>query len=606
MQIKNLKIENFKGIEKYECSDIKRCTAFVGSNGKGKTSILDAFRTVITGNAPNIPVRTGCSHAIISADICGYNIERKFGSKNSVRLNGKVTTQKSVDKLLSEETHATVDTMEIATSSKVLAALNAGELSDYLVNNGLIPAEITVEDLIALCTMSQDAEIEIRKHFPHAPVKFNLDDIEVAYNTIFAERKILKQNIVALKAQATYNGPIPLRSADAVQKEMHKFIVYNNELDTYAKLLDIYNKALKARNDALRRLEEIEQKIKAAPSVTVNEDELRHIKNQKDIAEKQIFSINQTVATLKSNISIFKKTLENLDSTVCPISNKLVCTTDKTAAREEITKLLDDNQSELDKALAQVDTIKGNIANIDDKIADYNKRETAYKELVDLYNNRKAIKDNIPSVPEKPKEPVVIADADAEKLKLEKELEEIKKYNDSIVAQNKLDLSEKRVELLNELLDILGHKSGIREKIVQIALTPLVDHCNKRATELKLNFSVGMKAEKGVHIVCNPNTTLYSESLPLTSVSSGEQAYVLFLIMDALNSLTNLGLLVLDDLDKLDISALDGFFALLTKPGVIDNYNHILIAMVNHEDSVNILNKYKGTVIDDIINVNLI
>lgn len=606
MQIKNFKIENFKGIEKFEYPDVKRCTAFIGSNGRGKTSILDAFRAVITGSAPDVPVRTGSSAAIISADICGYNVERKYSAKNSVKLNGKTTTQKSIDELLCEETDSTLDTMDIATSSKVLAAMTAGELSDYLVNNGLIPAEINIEDLISLCSMSSDAEVEIRKHFPLAPDKFNLDFIENVYNIIFGERKVLKQNAVALKAQILPHNNKPLRKEKDVQKDMHKFIVYKNELATYNTLMDSYNRTLNKRNASLKRLAEIEDKIKNAPKFTVDENELKQLENQKRNVQKEILNLKQTVATLRSNISIFARTLDNLNGTVCPISNRLVCTTDKTAAREEITELLNNNRAELEKANNHIESLENTIKTLDNKINEYYSRAKAYSDLVNLYNSRKAIKDNIPELPDLPKKPDEINNSEEEQLALEKELDEIKKRNDSVIAQKKLDMTEKRISLLNELITILSPKSGIREKIIEVALIPLIDHCNRRASELKLNFTVGMKVEKGVRIICNPNTSLYTESIPVSSVSSGEQAYVLFLVMDALNSLTNLGLLVLDDLDKLDVSALDRFFNLLSKPGVLDGYNHILIAMVNHKNSVEVLNKYKGTVVDEIIDVNLL
>ena len=88
----------------------------------------------------------------------------------------------------------------------------------------------------------------------------------------------------------------------------------------------------------------------------------------------------------------------------------------------------------------------------------------------------------------------------------------------------------------------------------------------------------------------------------MSAVSAGEQACALFLVMDALNSLTKFGILILDDLDKLDKNALDGFFSLLSKPEVRSDYNHILIAMVDHEDSLAVVNKYlnNGT-INDII-----
>ena len=84
-------------------------------------------------------------------------------------------------------------------------------------------------------------------------------------------------------------------------------------------------------------------------------------------------------------------------------------------------------------------------------------------------------------------------------------------------------------------------------------------------------------------------------------MSSGEQAYALFLVMDALNALSGYGILVLDDLDKLDENALDALLSLLEKPGVMNNYDHVLMAMVNHEDSLAVLKKHEKSLINNFI-----
>ena len=99
--------------------------------------------------------------------------------------------------------------------------------------------------------------------------------------------------------------------------------------------------------------------------------------------------------------------------------------------------------------------------------------------------------------------------------------------------------------------------------------------------------------------MCSPNTSC--DMVKLESVSSGEQAYALFLVMDALNALSGYGILVLDDLDKLDENALDALLSLLEKPGVMDNYDHVLMAMVNHEDSLAVLKKHEKSLINNFI-----
>ncbi|MBQ7818390.1 MAG: AAA family ATPase [Bacteroidales bacterium] len=602
MQISNIKIENFKGIENYSLEDVKQCVAIVGSNGKGKSSILQAVRAIITGNTPPTPVRSGADKAIVSANICGENIERRFGSKNTVKFNGKTTTQKSVEQFLEAITNVTSDTMEIATSSNILAAMSAGNLSNYLVTNGLIPAVISIDDLLSLCTVSPDAEKRLRALLPESPATFTMDDVEELYNKLYSERTTIKQNIKVLKVSSQYEGTPPSRTLESIEKELQKFVVYDNECETYKQLLKVYNDSVEKRKVALERLAAVEEKIKNLPKVSVDPNELTLFKAAKKKIEEEILVIKETEVTLKANIAIFKKTLNNLNSTVCPISERLVCSTDKSAAKTEITELLDKNISELDKNCNRLTALNERLESIEKKIDDYNEREDICNKLTSLYDQRKNIKDNMPLLTTAPTKPNEIVDADAEKAKLLNEKEECIKYKNALDAEKKLDYHEKLLSLYNELLEVLSPKSGIREAVVEIALSPLVEHCNKRASDLRLNFKVGLTSNNGVHIVCCPNDALFKELLPLNAVSAGEQACALFLVMDALNALTKFGVLILDDLDKLDKNALDGFFSLLSKPGVRKEYNHILIAMVDHEDSLDVVNKYfnNGT-INDII-----
>ncbi len=162
MQIKNLEIKDFKAIKELKMNS-KKVNVLVGSIGTGKTSTLDALRYLLTGDVPSRPVRSGAENASVRAEIFGIPFERTYGIKSTVKLNGKVTTQKSVKELIESRTHITLDTIKIATTSKFLSAMSSGELSNYLVNNNLIPAEIDFHTLKDLCEMSNQVETVTQK-----------------------------------------------------------------------------------------------------------------------------------------------------------------------------------------------------------------------------------------------------------------------------------------------------------------------------------------------------------------------------------------------------------------------------------------------------------
>ena len=53
-------------------------------------------------------------------------------------------------------------------------------------------------------------------------------------------------------------------------------------------------------------------------------------------------------------------------------------------------------------------------------------------------------------------------------------------------------------------------------------------------------------------------------------------------------------------LSELDADALDQLLAVLTEPEVLDRYDHIFLAMVDHDDAMAVLGKHKA-VIDQLI-----
>lgn len=53
--------------------------------------------------------------------------------------------------------------------------------------------------------------------------------------------------------------------------------------------------------------------------------------------------MNCGLMVIERNIKLFHTTLSSLDKPVCPISDQLVCSTDKTDVREEVSAALQNN-----------------------------------------------------------------------------------------------------------------------------------------------------------------------------------------------------------------------------------------------------------------------
>ncbi len=101
MEMKNVKIKNFKGIKIIDVSTEKNMIVISGPNGAGKSSFCDAIMTTLAGKDKAIkrPIREGESKASVEIELDGYVVRKYFkqGSnpKLSVTPTGKMESLKT-------------------------------------------------------------------------------------------------------------------------------------------------------------------------------------------------------------------------------------------------------------------------------------------------------------------------------------------------------------------------------------------------------------------------------------------------------------------------------------------------------------------------------
>lgn len=597
MELKNIQVTNFRTIEDQSLNPGK-ISVLIGPNGSGKSSMLEAISFLLTGKVGSRAPREGTAFAEVSADVMGVPLYRRAGVKSTVKMNGKATTQKSVQQWIENSAGITTDTLRVATSSGMLAAMNSREFSEFLITNKLIPAEIDMDTMTMLCSVTPEALAELEHMLPPAPLKFTMEDIDEAYKHYFSLRPALKKQLSEKKLQANYAGATPTRTLSQIETELASLNAYTAELNAYNKLLRSYNDTIAKRNAAQATLAEIEDKLRTNKTDPVDPNELVFLEGQKKKGVEFVLALNKEAQIVRGNLDMFRRTLANLDKPVCPISAKLICTTDKTAIKEELNELVAQNQALLDGICTKIQKAEAKILAYDARIQDFNTRRDAFRELENLRTRHQTIKSNMPEPGEPPKEPQRIPDADHRIAQLNEERRLIYAIEMAKNAEKEIPALEGELSICEELIELLCPKGGIREKIIAAAFEPLIEHCNEQAKRLKPDFEIGLVSDDGVHIVCKPKGV--TNMIPLDAASAGEQLVVMLLILDAINSLSNLGLLVLDDLDKLDAVTLNSLFAMLQDPVIIDNYDHIFVAMVNHEDSMAIIDKYESelTVLD--------
>lgn len=593
MKLNGLTIKNFRTITEKSIAPAK-LNVIVGPNGSGKSSTLEALSFLLTGKSGPNPVREGAECAEVECEVMGTLLQRKYSARGAVRLNGKATTQKSVQQWIEDSTGVTVDTLRVATSSGLLAAMNSRELAEYMISNNLIPAEVDLDTIDKLCTISPEAMAELSMLLPPAPVKFNMDAVQEAYSHCYNTRPAIKRELAEKRVKANYTGPAPTRTLEEIDQQLAAFAAHATEKSAYERLLRSYNDTMARREQALAQLEVIKKQLSAFTAEPVNPADVQVLrKKEKDIREA-IMVCGTEIRTIQANLVMFKRTMENLGKPVCPISEKLICTTDKTAIKEELAGLIADNDTLCQRANARLADLNKQLANQQEAIADFEKKLDAFRAAENLKARYQSIQASIPPVPAKPKAPDDIPNLEMRIQALKEERARIFAANAAKEAEAQIPALEAQVKVYDELVNLLCPKGGIREKIIEATFEPLIDHCNERAMVLKPDFRIGLVSDDGIHITCKP--TGAKEAMPLDAVSSGEQLLAMLLILDAINALSGLGILVLDDLDKLDENSLNALFELLTNPEVSAPYDHIFVAMVNHEDAVKVTAKYAAQI----------
>lgn len=598
MKIESAKVWNFKGVSLKEITKIPKRAIFTGKNGSGKTSMMEAFRYSITGDAPDNCVRAGADFADVFVRLGnGDTIERMPTPSGStkpskIRFNGAVTTQKSVNQALSASTGLDVGTMKVLTSGEVLQAMNGGQLSDFLTSSGLLPVSIDVDELVSLCGLSAEAASMAGMFFPAMPNKFGLDAITEVYKTVYEERTLLTREIKETEAKSHYEGDIPTRSAEAIDKEIAMASSTKAEAEVYRAKKDVYDRAVAQRQKQLNDIKALEAKLPkttiAAPDVNKrNNASIQH----RRFTEKKS-SVSSTITVLKNNILSFEKMLKNLDSSKCPLSEKLVCTTDKTTIKGELEAQVKDTQAEIEKLEAELKDIMAKIAMFEKQIEQFNAENDKYLAANAISSQIKAIRAAFVEIPPAPGEPKDASSAADRIRTLNAEKTVLMRYLLAEENGKKLPVLESKMNLIQELVSALNPKGGIREKIIAHALAPLVTSINVRATQLNLDMMIDIRVDNGSRIYCKTYNS--GDFIPFESASSGQKAIVLYLFMDLLNALSGFGILFLDGLEVLDANALNSLLTVLERPDVDAAYDHIFVAAVNHADALDVISKHSA------------
>ena len=584
--ITTISIRNFKGIEDLQLN-AKKLNAIIGKCGSGKSSLLDAIRFALTGKAGKEVIRKGCREASVVLRFSDNStIERiRRTSENISKCNGKSSTKRSLDEFLTAR-NMNPCWIESLCSVDWFAGLSSKDLNNFFMT--ILPLRAKAETVVELVAqLDKDLTEKKEKYLMEEILKkqeiFNFNDLANGYNTAYTVRQELKRKYNEMLPRCTFNETVPAKTREDIEKELNNISQVEAAEKEYSKRLKEYTSSKKQHDLAIKRLDEMKKELDTYSSCKKPKEET---KTQAE-ADRKLFQVhikrtNEYIGTINSTLDLLKRTLDNLDKPICPISEKLICTTDKSQLKEELLSLIQKNENALASNKEFLAKCEDQVRKRDDIISNYQKEVYRYEQKTTLENN--ISKFIVPEILPEPQK-VEKAHLEAKKKELLDLLSILSRYEK--VQQNKKELAKikDKYDLAQFAVKVLDSKIGIPALILQRTLRFFEKKCNEKASLLREGFQIHFLSDNGITIQVSPGKG--KPFVDMKEVSTGEFVCVAYILMTMIGEATKCHLFLIDNLDRLYTEYLNALLSLLEEDKKIEQ---VFLGGVDHADVERTLN----------------
>ena len=584
--ITTISIRNFKGIEDLQLN-AKKLNAIIGKCGSGKSSLLDAIRFALTGKAGKEVIRKGCREASVVLRFSDNStIERiRRTSENISKCNGKSSTKRSLDEFLTAR-NMNPCWIESLCSVDWFAGLSSKDLNNFFMT--ILPLRAKAETVVELVAqLDKDLTEKKEKYLMEEILKkqeiFSFNDLANGYNTAYTVRQELKRKYNEMLPRCTFNETVPAKTREDIEKELNNISQVEAAEKEYSKRLKEYASSKKQHDLAIKRLDEMKKELDTYSSCKKPKEET----NTQAEADRKLFQVhikrtNEYIGTINSTLDLLKRTLDNLDKPICPISEKLICTTDKSQLKEELLSLIQKNENALASNKEFLAKCEDQVRKRDDIISNYQKEVYRYEQKTTLENN--ISKFIVPEILPEPQK-VEKAHLEAKKKELLDLLSILSRYEK--VQQNKKELAKikDKYDLAQFAVKVLDSKIGIPALILQRTLRFFEKKCNEKASLLREGFQIHFLSDNGITIQVSPGKG--KPFVDMKEVSTGEFVCVAYILMTMIGEATKCHLFLIDNLDRLDTEYLNALLSLLEEDKKIEQ---VFLGGVDHADVERTLN----------------
>ena len=587
MKLNSIKIKDFKGIKEMECT-LSKYNYLSAGNGNGKTSFALAIAATLGKKHEDGFCHNGNPYSIEAHYECNGQQFEILREHSKTRMNGKFVSNTSIMKTLESITGTNGSAVEFITSLGKFDTMSEEQLGEFFTSLPSFNIPIAKTTMMALADRySSSVEFhELLDNF--FPDNITMDQLEQGEKEFINNRKSVKRELANIKL--TYVKK-PTRSIEEVENEISILLASKAAVSEAAKLMAAYNDAVAARTKAEADISKMETDTTALRSevgtLMLNpayEQQLE--KDISDIAETRSKNAS-TSEYLEKNNATLKRAIACIEAESCPYCDYVKCLSAASANKdtiiEEIENLIAYNDEKLSYISSDISSANLSLMKKKAELDEYRSKVAKFNKLTELEKSVKLLKGSLPELPPKPTLGTTMTESEytIRKTALEAEKADILAYEKSEEAQKRQDEINAKIKAY-DLACLFLSKGGVKKALLKKASKLFERELNAYAKQFNPSWEVQIFCDEGFSVRVRKNAS--DEFISYKELSSGERLIMEMLIVNLVNGLSNTGILILDNLDKLDKNNFSVLLSIVTSAEFFDNFDTIILSFVNHAD----------------------